>query len=88
MLRNQWPDKIGMGGRILSESVARSPRNTHTIGGDACDLLIGGDLVEKFGQHGRVAYIAGGELGCPDFQCLLVNSPSRRMCHSPAGQWM
>ena len=33
MLRNQWPDKIGMGGRILSESLAGSPRNTHT-----CDL--------------------------------------------------
>jgi hypothetical protein len=29
MLRNQWPDKIGMGGRILSESLAGSPRNTH-----------------------------------------------------------
>ncbi|WP_296427348.1 hypothetical protein, partial [Yoonia sp.] len=27
-LRNQWPDKIGMGGRILSESLAGSPRNT------------------------------------------------------------
>jgi len=28
MLRNQWPDKIGMGGRILSETLAGSPRNT------------------------------------------------------------
>jgi hypothetical protein len=28
MLRNHWPDKIGMGGRILSEPVAGSPRNT------------------------------------------------------------
>ena len=52
-----------------------------TIGGDAGDLLIGRDLVQKFGQHGRIAHVAGGELRCPDFQCLLVNSPSRRMCH-------
>jgi hypothetical protein len=44
------------------------------IGGDAGDLLTGRDLVEQFGQHGRVAYVAGGELGCPDLQCLLVNS--------------
>ena len=44
------------------------------IGGDAGDLLIGGDLVEQFGQHGRVADVAGGELGRTDFQCFLVNS--------------
>ena len=44
------------------------------IGGDAVDLLIGWDLVQKFGQHGRIAHIAGGELGRPDLQCLLVNS--------------
>jgi hypothetical protein len=43
------------------------------IGGDAADLLIGRDLVEKFGQHGRVTYVAGGELGSPDFQCFLVD---------------
>ena len=45
-----------------------------TISGDAGDLLIGGDLVEQFGQHGRIAHIAGGELGRPDLQCFLVNS--------------
>ena len=44
-----------------------------TISGDACDLLIGGDLVEPFRQHGRVADIAGGELSRPDFQCLLFD---------------
>ncbi len=27
MPRNQWPDKIGMGGRILSESVVGCSRN-------------------------------------------------------------
>ena len=29
---------------------------------------------QKFRQHGRIAHIAGGELGRPDLQCLLVNS--------------
>jgi hypothetical protein len=43
------------------------------VGGDAGDLLIGRDLVEQFGQHGRVADVAGGELGRPDFQCFLVD---------------
>ena len=43
------------------------------IGGHAADLLIGRDLVEKFGQHGRVADIAGGELRSPDLQCLLID---------------
>ena len=31
MLRNQWPDKIGMGDRILLEQVAGSLRNTQTV---------------------------------------------------------
>ena len=44
------------------------------ISGDAGDFLIGRDLVEQFGQHGRVTNIAGGELGCADFHCLLINS--------------
>ena len=29
---------------------------------DTCYVLIGGDLGQKFGQHGRVADIAAGEL--------------------------
>jgi hypothetical protein len=43
------------------------------IGGDAGDRLFGRDLLEQLGQHGRVAHIAGGELGSPDLQCLLVD---------------
>ena len=55
------------------------------IGGDAGDLLIGRDLVEKFGQHPRglsrtsgvrpldVTDVAAGELRRPDPQCLLVD---------------
>ena len=34
----------------------------------------GRDLVEQFGQHGRIADVAGGELGSADFQRLLVDS--------------
>ena len=44
------------------------------VGSDASDLLIWRDLVQKLGQHGSVTNIAGGELGGPDFQCLLINS--------------
>lgn len=29
MPRNRWPDQIGMGGRIKSESLAGCPRNAH-----------------------------------------------------------
>lgn len=45
-----------------------------TNGSDAADLLIGLDLVEKFGQHGFVSDIASGELRSPDFECFLVNA--------------
>jgi hypothetical protein len=44
------------------------------VGGDAGDLLVVWDLVEQFGQHGRVAHVAGGELGSPDFQGFLVDT--------------
>ena len=44
-----------------------------SIGGDAGDLLIGRDLVGQLWQHGCITDIAGGELGRPDFQRLLVN---------------
>ena len=44
------------------------------ISGGAGDLLIRWDLVEQIGQHGRIAHVAGGELGCAYFQRLLVNS--------------
>ena len=32
MLRNQWPDKIGIGGRFAPEWVAGMVRNTHPTG--------------------------------------------------------
>ncbi len=55
-------------------------------GGAPADRLTGRDLVEQLRQQERVAHLAGGEFGRADLQCLLVNPPSRRMCHSPAGQ--
>ena len=33
MLRNQWPDKIGIGGRFAPEWVAGMVRNTQTCRG-------------------------------------------------------
>ncbi len=44
-----------------------------TIGGDGYDLLLGRDLVEHLGQQGRIAHIAGGELGGTDFQGFLID---------------
>lgn len=43
------------------------------IGCDAADLLIGRNLIEQFGQHRRIADVAGGELGRTDFQRLFVD---------------
>ena len=45
-----------------------------TAGGNAGDLLVGRDLVKQFGQHRRIAHVAGGELNSPDFQRLRINS--------------
>ena len=42
------------------------------IGGDAGNVLIGRDLGQQFGQHGRVTNVAAGDLDRPDLQCLLV----------------
>ena len=39
-----------------------------TMCGDAGDFLIERNLVKQIGRHGRVAHVAGGELGGPDFQ--------------------
>lgn len=44
------------------------------ISSDAEDLLIWRDPVQKLRHHGSGANIAGGELGGPDFQFLLINS--------------
>ena len=63
-----------------------------SVGGDAGVLLIGPDLLEQFGQDGRVTNIARGELGGADFQCLLYLAPRalsaigpRTMASAPFG---
>jgi hypothetical protein len=53
------------------------------IGGDTGDLLIGGYLGQEVGQHGRVAYVAAGDLDRPDFQCFLVD-PEMDLAPEPA----
>lgn len=53
------------------------------VGSDAGDLLIGRDLIEQLGQHGRVADLAGGELGSADFQGFLVD-PDVDLAPDPA----
>ena len=44
------------------------------ICGDASDVLIGRDLVQKFGQNGSVSDVAAGDLDRPNFQCFLIDS--------------
>ena len=61
-------------GTAFGDSVMAFSGVVGAIGGDAGDLLIGRDLVEQFGQHRRVAHVAGRELDGPDFQCLFINS--------------
>ncbi len=58
------------------------------VGGDAGDLLIWWDLVQKLAQHGRVTNIAGGELGGQDFQCLPINSDVDFAPDTPLGATM
>ena len=63
------------GGMIAAARAAMALSGVEgAVGGDAGDLLIGRNLVEQLGQHGRIADIAYGELGRPDFQRLRVNS--------------
>ncbi len=50
------------------------------IGSDAGDLLFGRDLVQRLGQHGRVA---GGEPRGPDFEGFLVD-PDVDLAPDPA----
>jgi hypothetical protein len=58
-----------------------------TVGGDSGDLLIGRDPVESFGRHRRVADVAGGELGSPDFQRSLVDPDTDLAPQGHARRW-
>jgi hypothetical protein len=52
-------------------------------GRDTGDVLIGGDLGQQFGQHGRVADIAAGDLDRPNLQCFLVD-PEMNLAPNPS----
>lgn len=49
------------------------------------DILICWDLVEQFGQHGRIADVAAGNLDGPDLQRLLINSDVYLSPDAPLG---
>ena len=40
----------------------------------ALHLLVGGDLAQQFGQHGRISDAAAGDLDGPDLQCVGVDA--------------
>ena len=46
---------------------------TGAVGGDAADLLVRRDLVQKVGQDRRITDVAPGDLDGPDFQWLFVD---------------
>lgn len=77
-LRRALPGVQGLavlrGGMIAAAPRAAMARVESAVCGDAGDLLIGRDLVQKFGQHRCVAHVAGGELCRPDFQRLRISS--------------
>ena len=56
-----------------SDGVVAPPRVEGAVGGAAGDLLLRRDLVEQFGQHGRIADLAGGELGGRDLHGFLTD---------------
>jgi hypothetical protein len=43
------------------------------VGCDTGTVLTGGDLGQQFGQPGRVACVAEGDLDCPNLQCFLID---------------
>ena len=44
------------------------------VGGDAADILIWRDLVQKFGQHRSITDVAAGDLDCANLQRFLVDA--------------
>lgn len=60
-------------GRVSGDRLLAFAGVEGAVGCDAYDLLSGRDLVEKFGQPGHVAHIAGGELDRPNLKRLLVD---------------
>ena len=46
---------------------------TGAVGGDAADLLVRRDLVQKVEQDRRIIDVAPGDLDGPDFQWLFVD---------------
>lgn len=66
-----------------SDGIMTFARVKSAIRGDAADLLLGRDLVEQFGQHGGITYVAGGELRSLDLQCFLVDPDVDLAPHAP-----
>ena len=56
-----------------------------TISGDTGDPLVGRDLAEQFGQHGRVNNIAGRELGWSGYH-RRSRAETKRHCLKLLGQ--
>ena len=60
MERGEMPGRHDRGRASGGDGIAALAGVDGAIGGDAGDLLLGQDMVAQFGQHGRLANVAGG----------------------------
>ena len=55
------------------DRVVTCARVVSSIRCDRSDVLIGRDLTQQPGQHGRITYIAGRDLNRPDLQRFFID---------------
>ena len=60
-------------GTAFGDSVMAFSGVVGAICRDTGNVLIGRDLGQQFGQHGRVAYVAAGDLDRPNLPCFLID---------------
>jgi hypothetical protein len=70
-------------GTSVGDGIVALARILGAICRDAADLLLGRDLIQQFWQYRRIANVAAGELDCPDFLCLFVDTEVNLAPHAP-----
>ena len=59
-------------GAVVGDCIMALSDVVGTVGGDAVDLLLRGDLAEQIGQDWRIADVVCGDLDGPNFRRLFV----------------
>ena len=70
-------------GAPISNGIMALARVIRSVCGHRTDLHICGDPTEQFGQHGRIANVATGNLDGSDLQRLFVDAPLGIMLGMP-----